>query len=59
MRLGEDDAHAATHREVDHLGDHQKDPDVLAKVSEELGEAMPGIETSKLAPGELRQTRGW
>ncbi len=36
-----------------------KDPDVLAKVSEELGEAMPGIETSKLAPSELLQTRGW
>ena len=38
---------------------HYKDPDVLAKVSEELGEAMPGIETSKLAPSELLQTRGW
>jgi pyridoxal 5'-phosphate synthase pdxS subunit len=36
-----------------------KDPDVLAKVSEELGEAMPGIETSKLASSELLQTRGW
>lgn len=38
---------------------HYKDPDVLAKVSEELGEAMPGIETSKLAEQELFQTRGW
>jgi pyridoxal 5'-phosphate synthase pdxS subunit len=38
---------------------HYKDPDVLAKVSEELGEAMPGIETSKLAQSELLQTRGW
>jgi pyridoxal 5'-phosphate synthase pdxS subunit len=38
---------------------HYKDPDVLAKVSEELGEAMPGIETSKLAEKELLQTRGW
>ena len=27
---------------------HYKDPDVLAKVSEGLGDAMPGIETSKL-----------
>jgi pyridoxal 5'-phosphate synthase pdxS subunit len=38
---------------------HYKDPDVLAKVSEELGEAMPGIETSKLKEGDLLQTRGW
>jgi pyridoxal 5'-phosphate synthase pdxS subunit len=38
---------------------HYKDPDVLARVSEELGEAMPGIETSKLAEKELLQTRGW
>jgi pyridoxal 5'-phosphate synthase pdxS subunit len=38
---------------------HYKDPDVLAKVSEDLGEAMPGIETSKLKESELLQTRGW
>jgi pyridoxal 5'-phosphate synthase pdxS subunit len=38
---------------------HYKDPDILAKVSEELGEAMPGIETSKLTEKELLQTRGW
>jgi pyridoxal 5'-phosphate synthase pdxS subunit len=38
---------------------HYKDPDVLAKVSEELGDAMPGIETSKLKESELLQTRGW
>ncbi len=38
---------------------HYKDPDVLAKVSEELGEAMPGIETSKLKEADLLQTRGW
>jgi len=38
---------------------HYKDPDILAKVSEELGEAMPGIETSKLSEQELLQTRGW
>ena len=38
---------------------HYKDPDVLARVSEELGEAMPGLETSKLAAGDLLQTRGW
>ncbi len=38
---------------------HYKDPDVLARVSEELGEAMVGLETSKLAKDELLQTRGW
>jgi pyridoxal 5'-phosphate synthase pdxS subunit len=38
---------------------HYKDPDVLVKVSEDLGEAMPGIETSKLPESELLQTRGW
>jgi pyridoxal 5'-phosphate synthase pdxS subunit len=38
---------------------HYRDPDVLAKVSEELGDAMVGLETSKIAPGELFQTRGW
>ncbi len=38
---------------------HYKNPDVLARVSEELGEAMAGIETSKLAEKELLQTRGW
>jgi pyridoxal 5'-phosphate synthase pdxS subunit len=38
---------------------HYKDPDVLVKVSEDLGEAMPGIETSKLKESELLQTRGW
>jgi pyridoxal 5'-phosphate synthase pdxS subunit len=38
---------------------HYKDPDVLARVSEDLGEAMIGLETSKLAERELLQTRGW
>ena len=37
---------------------HYNDPDMLARVSEELGEAMPGIEISKLAEGELLQRRG-
>jgi pyridoxal 5'-phosphate synthase pdxS subunit len=38
---------------------HYKDPDVLARVSEELGDAMVGLETSKLPKEELLQTRGW
>ena len=38
---------------------HYKDHEVLARVSEELGDAMPGLETSKLAERDLLQTRGW
>src|SRR5436309_10233379 len=38
---------------------HYKDPDVIARVSEELGEAMPGLEISKMADKDLLQTRGW
>lgn len=38
---------------------HYQDPKVLLEVSMELGEAMPGIETSKLPESELLQTRGW
>ena len=38
---------------------HYKDADILAKVSEDLGDAMHGIETSKLKESDLLQTRGW
>jgi pyridoxal 5'-phosphate synthase pdxS subunit len=38
---------------------HYKDADVLVKVSQDLGDAMPGIETSKLKESDLLQTRGW
>src|SRR6266404_4844342 len=38
---------------------HFKDADILAKVSEDLGEAMVGLEISKLAEKDLMQTRGW
>jgi pyridoxal 5'-phosphate synthase pdxS subunit len=38
---------------------HYQDPDVLAKVSEDLGEAMPGLDVAKMDPSELLQTRGW
>jgi pyridoxal 5'-phosphate synthase pdxS subunit len=38
---------------------HFKDADILAKVSEDLGDAMHGIETSKLKESDLLQTRGW
>lgn len=35
------------------------DPKVLAEVSEGLGEAMPGIDISTIAPNERMQERGW
>jgi pyridoxal 5'-phosphate synthase pdxS subunit len=38
---------------------HYKDPKVLAEVSAELGEAMPGLEISKIDPENLLQKRGW
>jgi pyridoxal 5'-phosphate synthase pdxS subunit len=38
---------------------HYKDADVLARVSEELGDAMPGLDVAKMAKDELLQTRGW
>ena len=38
---------------------HFRDADVLARVSEELGDAMPGIEMGRLAESERLQTRGW
>ncbi len=38
---------------------HFEDPAVLAEVSAGLGEAMPGIEISKIAPAERMQERGW
>ncbi len=38
---------------------HHNDPDILAKLSEEIGEAMPGLEISSIAPAERMQDRGW
>ena len=36
-----------------------KDPKVVLEASEELGEAMRGIDVAKLDESELLQTRGW
>jgi len=38
---------------------HYKDPDVLSRVSEEIGEPMRGIDASTLDEASLLQTRGW
>lgn len=35
------------------------DPDILAEVSKDLGEAMPGLEISTIAENERMQERGW
>jgi pyridoxal biosynthesis lyase PdxS len=35
------------------------DADVLARVSQGLGDAMSGLSTATLAPEELLETRGW
>lgn len=37
---------------------HYDEPEIVAEVSKELGEAMKGVEVSKLAESELLQTRG-
>ena len=38
---------------------HYNDPDMVARASEGLGDAMRGIDVAKLNPEELLQTRGW
>ncbi|MDM7917138.1 MAG: pyridoxal 5'-phosphate synthase lyase subunit PdxS [Candidatus Eisenbacteria bacterium] len=38
---------------------HFNDPAVLAEVSEDLGDAMPGLDVAKMPESELLQTRGW
>ncbi|MGA0275748.1 MAG: pyridoxal 5'-phosphate synthase lyase subunit PdxS [Dehalococcoidia bacterium] len=38
---------------------HYNDPDMIAEISRGLGDAMPGIETNKMADSERLETRGW
>ncbi len=38
---------------------HYNDPKIVAECSEELGEAMRGLDVAKLDPKELLHTRGW
>jgi len=38
---------------------HYDEPEVLAEVSKDLGEAMPGIEIADIKPEERMQERGW
>jgi pyridoxal 5'-phosphate synthase pdxS subunit len=34
-------------------------PDIIAEVSEDLGEAMPGLEISEINPQSILSSRGW
>lgn len=38
---------------------HYNDPDVIARVSEGIGEPMRGLDVRKLPESELLQVRGW
>ena len=38
---------------------HFEDPAELAKISEDVGEAMPGLEISSIEPEAMMQGRGW
>ena len=38
---------------------HFEDPEILARVSGGLGDAMSGLSAAALAPDELLETRGW
>jgi pyridoxal 5'-phosphate synthase pdxS subunit len=38
---------------------HFEDPEILARVSQGLGDAMSGLSTAALAEHELLETRGW
>jgi pyridoxal 5'-phosphate synthase pdxS subunit len=38
---------------------HFNDPDIIVKVSRDLGKAMPGLEIKSIPENELLATRGW
>ncbi|MBM3131653.1 MAG: pyridoxal 5'-phosphate synthase lyase subunit PdxS [Chloroflexi bacterium] len=38
---------------------HYRDPEIIAKVSRDLGKAMPGLEIKAIPENELLATRGW
>lgn len=50
---------AARARAIVKATTHYNDPKAILEASEELGEAMRGLDVSKLAESELLQTRGW
>lgn len=38
---------------------HYNEPEIIAEISKNLGEAMAGIEIDTIPPGQLLQERGW
>ncbi|GAI49208.1 unnamed protein product, partial [marine sediment metagenome] len=38
---------------------HFKDPEIIAEVSKNLGEAMKGTDVKQIPPDKLLATRGW
>lgn len=38
---------------------HYQDPEILVKVSRQLGAAMPGMDVNQMEESEMLQTRGW
>jgi pyridoxal 5'-phosphate synthase pdxS subunit len=50
---------AARARAIVRATTHYNEPEVLAEVSRDLGEAMPGIEIATIKPEERMQERGW
>jgi len=38
---------------------HYQDPQIIAEVSKNLGEAMPGLDIKQIKPEELLASRGW
>ena len=38
---------------------HYNDPQILADISTDLGDAMPGLEIASIAPEHRMQDRGW
>jgi pyridoxal 5'-phosphate synthase pdxS subunit len=50
---------AARARAIVKATTHYSDPKIVLEASEELGDAMPGLDISKMPESELLQTRGW
>ncbi|MBI3654294.1 MAG: pyridoxal 5'-phosphate synthase lyase subunit PdxS [Acidobacteria bacterium] len=50
---------AARARAIVKATTHYQNPLMVLEASEELGEAMPGLDIAKLPESELLQTRGW
>jgi pyridoxal 5'-phosphate synthase pdxS subunit len=46
-------------RAIVHAVLHHKEPEEVLKAHEGLGEAMPGLEVSRMDEKDLLQTRGW